>query len=87
MAAAVLVVAAVALAASVALLGHEQRKAEAAQLRDQSFVDTAKQTVVNMFSYTQDTIDESVKRVLLKKLSLGTWDIEAAIAAQTTQAP
>ena len=36
---------------------------------------------------TQERIDESVKRVLLKKQSLGTWDIAAAIAAQTTQAP
>ena len=36
---------------------------------------------------SQERIDESVKRVLLKKLSLGSWDIAAAIAAQTTQAP
>ena len=36
---------------------------------------------------TQERIDESVKRVLLKKLSLGSWDIAAAIAAQATQAP
>ena len=34
---------------------------------------------------TQVRIDESVKRVLLKKLSLGNWDIEAAIAARTTE--
>ena len=33
-----------------------------AQARDQRFVDTATQTVVNMFSYTQNTIDESVNR-------------------------
>ena len=38
------------------------RDAEAIQARDQRFVDTASQTVVNMFSYTQDTIDESVDR-------------------------
>lgn len=38
-------------------------------------------------SLTQARIDESVKRVLLKKLSLGTWDIEAALAARTTPAP
>ncbi|MDR3663999.1 MAG: mammalian cell entry protein [Mycobacterium sp.] len=37
-------------------------KIEAAQNRDQHFVDTAKQTVVNMFSYTQNTVDESVNR-------------------------
>lgn len=36
---------------------------------------------------TQERIDESVKRVLLKKLSLGTWDIEAAVAARETPAP
>lgn len=36
---------------------------------------------------TQARIDESVKRVLLKKLSLGTWDIEAVVAARTTAAP
>lgn len=33
---------------------------------------------------TQARIDESVKRVLLTKLSLGTWDIEAAVSARTT---
>jgi beta-N-acetylhexosaminidase len=36
---------------------------------------------------TQARIDESVKRILLKKLSLGTWDIEAAVAARATAAP
>ena len=36
---------------------------------------------------TQARIDESVKRVLLKKLSLGSWDIEAALAARATPAP
>ena len=34
----------------------------AEQARDQRFVDTATQTVVNMFSYKQDNIDESVNR-------------------------
>jgi Mce-associated membrane protein len=43
---------------------HQQRAAEAAQARDERFVDTATQTVVNMFSYTQDTIDESVNRFI-----------------------
>ena len=32
------------------------------QARDQRFVDTASQTVVNMFSYDQNTIEESVNR-------------------------
>jgi Mce-associated membrane protein len=37
-----------------------QRDADAAAARDQRFVDTATQTVVNMFSYDQNNIDESV---------------------------
>lgn len=41
---------------------HQQRQADAKQARDQRFVDTATQTVVNMFSYTPDTIDQSVAR-------------------------
>ena len=40
----------------------QQRHAEADQARDQRFVDTATQTVVNMFSYKQDNIDQSVAR-------------------------
>ncbi|WP_396898459.1 mammalian cell entry protein [Mycolicibacterium sp.] len=59
---AVLGVVVIALASLVALMAHEQGQADAAQARDQRFVDTGKQTVVNMFSYTQDTIDESVRR-------------------------
>ena len=46
----------------VALLLVQQRHAQAAIARDQRFVDTASQTVVNMFSYTQNTIDDSVNR-------------------------
>jgi beta-N-acetylhexosaminidase len=38
-------------------------------------------------SLTQERIDESVKRVLLKKLSLGTWDIQGEVAARTVVAP
>jgi Mce-associated membrane protein len=41
---------------------HQQRQADAKQARDQRFVDTATQTVVNMFSYTPDSIDQSVAR-------------------------
>lgn len=44
-----------------ALVIHN-RHTEVAQNRDQRFVDTATQTVVNMFSYTPDNIDESVNR-------------------------
>ena len=51
-----------ALAGGLAFMLVEQRHAEAEQARDQRFVDTATQTVVNMFSYKQDNIDESVNR-------------------------
>ncbi|WP_096290249.1 mammalian cell entry protein [Mycobacterium ahvazicum] len=50
------------LAAGLTALVISQRHAEAAQARDQRFVDTATQTVQNMFSYKQDNIDESVNR-------------------------
>ena len=52
------------LALGSALLWHGNGQIEAAQDRDQRFVDTAKQTVVNMFSYTQDTVDQSVNRFI-----------------------
>lgn len=51
-----------ALAGCLVALVVQQRHAEAAQARGQRFVDTATQTVVNMFSYKQDNIDESVNR-------------------------
>lgn len=63
-AAAVLVVATGAVGALTYVMLDQQRAAEAAQARDERFVDTATQTVVNMFSYTQDTIDESVNRFI-----------------------
>jgi Mce-associated membrane protein len=56
---------AVALAAVTTLVGvwsAQQRSADATAARDRRFIDTASQTVVNMFSYTQDTIDENVNR-------------------------
>lgn len=40
----------------------EHRDVETDHARNQRFVDTAAQTVVNMFSYTPDNIDESVNR-------------------------
>lgn len=46
----------------VVVLVSQHRAADARQAREQRFVDTASQTVVNMYSYTQDTIDESVNR-------------------------
>lgn len=51
-----------AVAACVVALYFGQRDATARQARDQRFIDTATQTVVNMFSYKQDNIDESVNR-------------------------
>ena len=41
---------------------HDQRKTDAEEIRAQRFVDTATQLVVNMFSYNQDNIDQSVAR-------------------------
>ncbi|SEH62296.1 Mce-associated membrane protein [Mycolicibacterium rutilum] len=51
-----------ALGATVAVLTTQRQETEAAQARNQRFVDTATQTVVNMFSFKQDTIDDSVDR-------------------------
>jgi Mce-associated membrane protein len=51
-----------ALAGCLALLMNQQQHAQAQQARDQRFVDTATQMVVNMFSYKQDNIDDSVNR-------------------------
>jgi Mce-associated membrane protein len=41
---------------------YQQGQADADHARVQRFVDTATQTVVNMFSYKQDNIDQSVAR-------------------------
>jgi Mce-associated membrane protein len=51
-----------ALAGCLTALVISQGHAEAAQARDQRFVDTATQTVQNMFSYKQDNVDDSVNR-------------------------
>jgi Mce-associated membrane protein len=50
------------LGAAVAVLIAQKHSTEATQTRNQRFVDTATQTVVNMFSFKQDTIDDSVDR-------------------------
>lgn len=50
------------LAVGVGFEIHDQRRADAKQSRAQRFVDTATQLVVNMFSYDQDNIDQSVSR-------------------------
>src|ERR1700676_3325535 len=55
-------VAAAAVAAVVAVMGIQHRHAQAEQNRHQRFVDTATQRVVNMFSFTPDTISDSVNR-------------------------
>ncbi|CAA0079878.1 putative protein [Mycolicibacterium vanbaalenii] len=57
-----LVVLVAGLAGGVAWMLFDQREAQAEQARSQRFVDTASQLVTNMFSYTQDNIDDSVNR-------------------------
>ena len=54
------VVAMAVLGALVAVLVVQKNNAEATQARNQRFVDTATQTVVNMFSFKQDNINDSV---------------------------
>jgi Mce-associated membrane protein len=56
------VVATSVLGAAVAVMVVQKHNAEATQARNQRFVDTATQTVVNMFSFKQDTVDDSVNR-------------------------
>lgn len=56
------VLAAAVLVTVVLVLLTQYRHAQAATARQQRFVDTAEQTVLNMFSYNQNTIDESVNR-------------------------
>jgi Mce-associated membrane protein len=51
-----------ALAGAVVREIYEQHQADATQARAQRFVDTATQVVVNMFSYDQNNIDQSVAR-------------------------
>lgn len=54
--------------AALGVLGYvmlgQQRAVDDVQARNERFVDTGEQTVINMFSYTQDTIDESVGRFI-----------------------
>jgi Mce-associated membrane protein len=51
-----------AIAAVVALMLMQQNRENEAQAHTQRFVDTATQTVVDMFSFKQDSIDDSVDR-------------------------
>lgn len=50
------------LAGGIVWMLSNQSDARAQLARDQQFVDTASQLVVNMFSYTQNDIDQSVDR-------------------------
>jgi Mce-associated membrane protein len=50
------------LGTAVAVMIVQEKTTEATQARNQRFVDTATQTVVNMFSFKQDTVDDSVDR-------------------------
>jgi Mce-associated membrane protein len=52
----------VAVAVPVVWMTLAQRHAEAIQQHNQRYVDTASQTVVNMFSFKQSTVEESVNR-------------------------
>lgn len=50
------------LGAAVAVMIVQKDNTEAAEARNQRFVDTATQTVVNMFSFKQSNIDDTVDR-------------------------
>ena len=50
------------LAGGIAWMLFSQNDARTQMAREQRFVDTASQLVVNMFSYSQDDIDDSVNR-------------------------
>ena len=52
------------LAGGVGFEVYQQRQADARQARAQRFVDTATQLVLNMFSYNQDNIDQTVGRIV-----------------------
>lgn len=52
--------AAVVLGGIVGVLGIQHRHAVAEQQRDQRYIDTAVQTVLNMYTYTPDTINSQV---------------------------
>lgn len=52
------------LVTAVTLMFFENRDAQARQEQDQRFVDTASQLAVNMYSFNQNTVEDSVKRVV-----------------------
>ena len=55
-------VAVLVLGGAVALMAKQEQDENADAAQDRLYVDTASQFVVNMFSYTQDSIDASVDR-------------------------
>lgn len=55
-------IACVAVAVPVVLMIVQKDHAEAAEARNQRFIDTAAQTVVNMFTFKQSNIEDSVNR-------------------------
>jgi Mce-associated membrane protein len=57
---AVVAVLVAALVVAMVKLTADHRKADAAEARDQRFVDTASQMIMNMYSWTQDSLDKSV---------------------------
>ena len=61
-AAAIAVVLLTVLGVATGVLQVQKNAADATAEREQRFVDAGAQTVVNMFSYTPDTIDDSVNR-------------------------
>jgi Mce-associated membrane protein len=63
-AAVVAVLAFVGVGSVVAVTFFGNRDTEAVQQRDQRLVDTASQLAVNMYSFNQNTVEDSVKRVL-----------------------
>jgi Mce-associated membrane protein len=56
------VVAAGSVAGAVTWMFLQQKDAEAAEAHNQRYVDTASQTVVNMFSFKPDTVEDGVNR-------------------------
>jgi Mce-associated membrane protein len=57
-------IATAAIASVVVVMVIQQRHAHASEARNQRFVDTASQLAVNMYSYNQNNLDDSVNRMV-----------------------
>ena len=57
---AVVAVMAAALVGVVVKMGIDHRRADASNSREQRFVDTANQMIMNMYSWTQDSLDKNI---------------------------